>query len=211
MSEETEKSESPKSQEKQEKAGSVPAGRRKRSAARLAAVQALYEMELSGRSAEVVITAMKERGVTDLQDEEDIPVDVKYFEGVVEGVSRNTDKLDRMVDECLGTGRNVARMEAVLRAIVRAGALELISRGDLDPPILISEYVHIGHAFFGGGEPGIVNGCLDKLSKTYREGELAEVAEVARVALLRETGADALMSDTEADVIDDVDDDDGER
>ena len=55
----------------------VPAGRRKRSAARLAAVQALYEMELSGRSAAVVITAMKERGVTDLQDEEDIPVDVK--------------------------------------------------------------------------------------------------------------------------------------
>ena len=114
-----------------------------------------------------------------------------------------------MVDACLGTGRNVARMEAVLRAIVRAGALELISRGDLDSPILISEYVHIGHAFFGGGEPGIVNGCLDKLSKTYREGELAEAAEEARVALLRATGADALMD--EAEVVDDVDDDDGER
>jgi len=195
--------------EKRETAGKsnrVPAGRRKRSAARLAAVQALYEMELSGHSAAVVIAAMKERGVADLEDE-DIPVDVKYFQGVVEGVSRNTEKLDRMIDACLGTGRTVARMEAVLRATVRAGALELISRGDLDPPILISEYVHIAHAFFGGGEPGIVNGCLDNLSKTYREGALAEAAEEARVALLRETGADALL----ADVIDDVDDHDGER
>jgi len=195
--------------EKREPAGKsnrVPAGRRKRSAARLAAVQALYEMELSGHSAAVVIAAMKERGVADLEDE-DIPVDVKYFQGVVEGVSRNTEKLDRMIDACLGTGRTVARMEAVLRATVRAGALELISRGDLDPPILISEYVHIAHAFFGGGEPGIVNGCLDNLSKTYREGALAEAAEEARVALLRETGADALL----ADVIDDVDDHDGER
>ena len=195
--------------EKREPAGKsnrVPAGRRKRSAARLAAVQALYEMELSGHSAAVVIAAMKERGVADLEDE-DIPVDGKYFQGVVEGVSRNTEKLDRMIDACLGTGRTVARMEAVLRATVRAGALELISRGDLDPPILISEYVHIAHAFFGGGEPGIVNGCLDNLSKTYREGALAEAAEEARVALLRETGADALL----ADVIDDVDDHDGER
>jgi len=195
--------------EKREPAGKsnrVPAGRRKRSAARLAAVQALYEMELSGHSAAVVIAAMKERGVADLEDE-DIPVDVKYFQGVVEGVSRNTEKLDRMIDACLGTGRTVARMEAVLRATVRAGALELISRGDLDPPILISEYVHIAHAFFGGGEPGIVNGCLDNLSKTYREGALAEAAEEARVALLRETGADALL----VDVIDDVDDHDGER
>lgn len=188
----------------------VPAGRRKRSAARLAAVQALYEMELSGKSAAVVVAAMKDRGVTDLQDEEDIPVDVKYFEGVVAGVSANPDRLDRMIDDCLGTGRTVARMEAVLRAIVRAGALELISRGDLDPPILISEYVHVAHAFFGGGEPGIVNGCLDNLAKTYREGALAEAAEAARAALLRETGAEALMAD-EADVVDDVDDHDGER
>lgn len=193
--------------EKTGRSGGVPAGRRKRSAARLAAVQALYEIELSGHSADVVISAMKERGVTDLQDEEDIPVDVKYFEGVVAGVSVNTDRLDRMINECLGTGRNVARMEAVLRAIVRAGALELITRGDLDPPILISEYVHIAHAFFGGGEPGIVNGCLDNLSKTYREGALAEAAEEARAALLRETGADSLL----AEVIDDVDDHDGER
>ncbi len=188
------------------KANRVPAGRRKRSAARLAAVQALYEMELSGHSAAVVVAAMRERGVADLEDE-DIPVDVKYFQGVVEGVSRNTEKLDKMIDACLGTGRTVARMETVLRATIRAGALELISRGDLDPPILISEYVHIAHAFFGGGEPGIVNGCLDNLSKTYREGSLAEAAEEARVALLRETGAEALM----ADVIDDVDDNDGER
>lgn len=188
------------------KANRVPAGRRKRSAARLAAVQALYEMELSGHSAAVVVAAMRERGVADLEDE-DIPVDVKYFQGVVEGVSRNIEKLDKMIDACLGTGRTVARMETVLRATIRAGALELISRGDLDPPILISEYVHIAHAFFGGGEPGIVNGCLDNLSKTYREGSLAEAAEEARVALLRETGAEALM----ADVIDDVDDNDGER
>lgn len=193
------------------KAGHVPAGRRKRSAARLAAVQALYEMELSGRSADVVITAMKDRGVTDIEDEHDIPVDVKYFEGVVSGVNANTDRLDRMIDDCLGTGRSVARMEAVLRGIVRAGALELISRGDLDPPILISEYVHIAHAFFGGGEPGIVNGCLDKLSKTYREGALAEAAEEARAALLRETGADALLADVVDDVPDDVETDDGER
>ena len=198
---------------KQEKnrAGSVPAGRRKRSAARLAAVQALYEMELSGHSAETVIMAMRERGATELQDEEDIPVDVKYFVGVVEGVSRNAGKLDAMVDACLGTGRNVARMEAVLRAIVRAGALELISRGDLDPPVLISEYVHIAHAFFGGGEPGIVNGCLDNLAKTYRDGALAEAAEEARIALLKETGADALLADVVDDVPDDVDTNAGER
>jgi len=175
-----------------------PKGRRKRSAARLAAVQTLYEIELTGNPLPEVLARFGEKGVAETA-ENALPVDIPYFEAVVVGVGARMADLNRMIEQSLGTGRSMARMETVLIAILRAGTLELISREDLDAPILITEYVHIAEAFFGGPEPGIVNAVLDRIAKTYRETELAEAAERRKQEALTETGADLLLSGTDSD------------
>ncbi len=179
-----------------------PKGRRKRSAARLAAVQTLYEIELTGNPVPEVLARFGEKGVAETA-ENTLPVDIPYFEAVVIGVSARMADLNGMITACLGTGRSLARMETVLVAILRAGALELISREDLDAPILITEYVHIAEAFFDGPEAKIVNAILDKVAKTYREAELAEAAERRRQEALAASGADLLLSGAQTDDIPD--------
>lgn len=175
--------------------GRRPKGRRKRSAARLAAVQALYEIELTGNPVADVLANIKEKGVAETA-EDSLPVDYPYFEAVVEGVTNRTSDLNTMIEQSLGTGRTLNRMETVLVATLRAGTLELISRGDLDAPILITEYVHIAEAFFDGPEAKIVNAVLDKVAKTYRDDELARQAEERRATELAETGADLLLQES---------------
>ena len=177
------------------KHGQPPKGRRKRSAARLAAVQTLYEIELTGNPVPEVLARFGEKGVAET-DENALPVDIAYFEAVVTGVYARMADLNRMIEQSLGTGRSLARMETVLVATLRAGALELISREDLDAPILITEYVHIAEAFFDGPEPGIVNAVLDRIAKTYRDEELAAAVERSRAEAMAASGADLLLSGT---------------
>lgn len=139
--------------------------RGRRSAARLAAVQSLYELEVSARSTEQVLEAFAQNGSEADLDETSAKVDAVLYRTLLEGVTQNTEQLDQRVNGCLSDGRSIARMETVLRAILRAGAFELTDNTDLDPPIIISEYVGLAHAFFGGGEPSIVNGVLDRMIK----------------------------------------------
>ena len=149
------------------------AGRR-RTAARLAAVQALYQIELAGTPAETVIGEFVHHRIG--RDHEDVrfgDADPEFFAALVRGADARRDELDKLVGDALTPDWPLARLESVLRAILRAGAYELLGCGDVPAAVVISEYLDIGHAFFAGKEPGLVNGVLDRLARDLRPEESA--------------------------------------
>lgn len=137
-----------------------------RSAARLLAVQALYQMDLTGVSVETVI----EEFVTYRLGRE---ASRTLFLDLVRGVAGAKEELLELVGGALKNQTHLQRLEIVLRAIMVCGAYELRSRRDVPPRVVINEYVEVTHRFFGGKEPGLVNGVLDQLGQTLRPGELA--------------------------------------
>lgn len=167
---------------------------KQRSAARLAAVQALYDMELSGNRIDVVMTAFLTGGVNADLDGELVPADSELFKDIMRGVTARQEDLDKMIGSTLSGSRTVVRLEVLMRAILRCGAYELIARGDIDPPLTISEYLSVATSFFSGPEPKFVNGVLDKLAKTIREDDLSGDNDVDDSAL-----DDELSSDSELD------------
>jgi len=148
-----------------------PKGYSRRRASRLAAVQALYQMELSGATADAAIAdqALRE---PDLETEGKVraPIDQLFFGDLVRAVRDRRDDIDRMVDGALSEGWRIARLDAVLRAILRAGAGELLTRPEIDAPVIINEYVEIAKSFFDGPEAKLANGVLDRLAKILRAG-----------------------------------------
>lgn len=145
---------------------------RRRSAARLAAVQALYDMDIGGHSASQVVADFTRRGATADLDGEEVPAEPELFADLIRGVTGKRADLDAMVEGAMTEKRTVARMDTVLRAILRCGAYELSQRGDIDPPITIGDYVSVATAFYGGSEPGYVNGLLDRLARTVRPEDM---------------------------------------
>ena len=144
-------------------------GHARRSASRLAAVQALYQMELSGASAVDAIADQARRDPDpEIEGDARLEIDQEYFGDLVRGVRDRRDDIDRMIDGALVEGWALARLDAVLRAILRAGVCELLIRADVDAPVIINEYVEIAKSFFDGSEPKITNGVLDRLAKTLR-------------------------------------------
>lgn len=143
-----------------------------RTTARLAAAQALYEMEVAGKSGHEVVPEFVDRRFAGLIEGGDMaPADPRFFERLVLGVAGETPTLDRMLGECLQPEGHLERLEVVLRAILRLGAYELLSVGDVPARVAITEYVDLTHAFFAGREPALVNGILDKIARIVREGE----------------------------------------
>ena len=145
-----------------------------RSAARLAAVQALYQMEVSGKG---VIDALAEfeafwigREVEGITFQ---PAEHEFFRDILGGVVREQRAVDGKVDAALAAGWPLKRIEAVLRAILRAGAYELLFRKDVPARVAISEYVDVAHSFYDGDEPGLINGVLDKVARDVRGNEFA--------------------------------------
>ncbi len=150
-------------------------GYRRRSAARLAAVQALYQMEMSGASPDAALQEQARRA-SDPESDDATPAepDRRFLGEIVQGFDERREDVDRMVSAALSESWPLERLEAVLRAILRAGTWELLSRPDIDAAVVISEYVRIAEAFFDGGEPKLVNGVLDRLAATLRDtGETA--------------------------------------
>jgi N utilization substance protein B len=142
---------------------------RRRTAARLAAVQALYQMELSGSSpANVVGEFIKHRLGPDGEGDSFGTADEGLFAALVEGTCARRDELDRAIAAALTPDWPLERLEIILRSILRAGAYELLARPEVPVKVAISEYLDIAHAFFAGKEPGLVNGVLDRLARTYR-------------------------------------------
>lgn len=151
--------------------GRTPAAARL-SAARLAAVQALYQMEIAGGEIEDVVAEIIARGVA--EDDPEFKGDPKLFEKLVRGVGDRRDELDGLLSEILSADWPLARLEIILRCILRVGACELTLRPDVPARVIISEHVDLAHAFFEGAEPGMVNGVLDRLARRLRPGELGE-------------------------------------
>ncbi len=137
----------------------------KRGAARLAAVQALYQMDVGETSLEETLAQFGSRFAEPVVDgDEYLPRDADYFKQIVKGVLKHQLQLDPLVDDALAQGWPMARIDATLRAVMRAGAFELMHKLDVPAKVVINEYVDVAKAFFEGTEAGMVNGVLDRIA-----------------------------------------------
>ena len=144
----------------------------KRAAARLAAVQALYEMEVSGKGLNETLAEFETFWIGhEIEGEQYKPAEVALFRDVVTGVLAEQAPLDRLVDATLTSGWPLRRVEAVVRAILRAGAYELRQRSDIPARVVIKEYVDVAGAFYERDESGLVNAVLDALARNLRVAE----------------------------------------
>jgi transcription antitermination protein NusB len=153
-----------------ESAQMPPQGGRRRTAARLAAVQALYQIELGGGAPaeEVIAEFVRHRLGRESEGENFGKADQVLFTDIVAGADARQPELDRLITDALSADWPLERLEVILRAILRAGTYELLVRKDVPARVAISEYLDIAHAFFAGKEPGMVNGVLDRLARTLR-------------------------------------------
>ncbi len=143
-----------------------------RTAARVAAVQALYQMDLAGTdSGDVIVEFETYRFGPRAEDPTLADADRDLFRSLVRGAVRRQREIDPLVDHQLAEGWRLTRIDAILRAILRAGSLELMERKDVPARVVITEYVNAAHAFLGQDEPRVVNGVLDKLARKLRPAE----------------------------------------
>jgi N utilization substance protein B len=145
-----------------------------RHAARLAAVQAIYQMELSGTDAEEVIQEFVDHRFHHEVELSPGKPDEEFFATVVRGVPHHQVEIDRALAGSLAEGWKLQRIDSILRAILRAGACELIACRDVPARVVIDEYVEISHAFFSGEESSFVNAVLDRLAHRKRAAEFGE-------------------------------------
>jgi transcription antitermination protein NusB len=149
-------------------------GARRRSIARLGAVQALYQLELNpGLGPDSVIGEFVHHRLGreidgDLYGE----ADEALFADIVRGVVANRERLDETLSAALSEEWPLQRLETLLRLLLEGGAYELVHRADIPPRVTLSEYVAIAHAFFDGREPGLANGVLNRLARTLRGADL---------------------------------------
>jgi N utilization substance protein B len=150
------------------------AGTRRRSVARLAAVQALYQLEASGEAdpRSVVAEFVRHRFGQEIDGDRLGEADPELFADIVCGVADDREHLDSEISAALTEDWPMPRLDAVLRAILRAGAYELAHRRDVPPRVSLSEYTAIAYAFFTGKEPGLANGVLNHLAHMFRDGDL---------------------------------------
>ncbi|MFQ6018348.1 MAG: transcription antitermination factor NusB [Kiloniellaceae bacterium] len=147
----------------------------RRSAARLAATQALYQIEMAGGSAEAVLREFLDHRVGEEVDGLRLPaVDRAMLGDLIKGVVAARKALDDMLAAVLEADWPVERLETLLRVVLRAGAYELSERPDVPARVIVTEYVDLAHAFFSGKEPGLVNGVLDRLARALRTEEFAQ-------------------------------------
>jgi N utilization substance protein B len=145
---------------------------RARSMARLAAVQALYQMEIAGTdlnevAAEFAAGAMS-RFIGDAEGLELVEPDAAFFRDLIFGAVRAQTVIDPAINAALAEGWSLDRLDATLRAVLRAGAYELKDRPDVPMKAVIDEYLDIAHAFFDGPESKVVNAVLDRLARGWR-------------------------------------------
>jgi N utilization substance protein B len=146
--------------------------RRGRSVARLAAVQALYQMDVSGLGAEAVVREFRDhRFDRDMDGDTLAPADEDWFGRIVRGVTADQVEVDRAIRLRLASGWKLERLDATARAILRAGAFELMRQADVPVEVVIDEYVEIAKSFFEGPEPGFVNAALDKIAADARAAD----------------------------------------
>ncbi len=142
---------------------------RARSAARLAAVQALYQMEMEGTPLPMLLREFHEHrlGAT-IEGVTYAPAEQPFFDDVVKGVDARREEIDALIAAKLASGWTLERLDKPMRQILRAGTYELLARIDVPTGSVISEYVDVAHAFYDKREAGFVNGLLDAVAKAAR-------------------------------------------
>lgn len=140
-----------------------------RSAARLAAVQALYQQEMAATALPRLLAEFHEHRLgRSIEDEDYAPADVAFFDDVVSGVDARRGEIDGHITTSLAQGWNLDRLDRPMRQILRAGVYELIARPDVPTAAVITEYVDVAHAFYERREAGFVNGLLDAVARAVR-------------------------------------------
>jgi len=148
--------------------------RRHRAAARLAAVQALYQMDVAGKGLNEILAEFETHWIGgEIEGVQYQDADLELFRDIVRGVLADQLAIDRETDAALQQGWPLPRVEAVMRAVLRAGVYELRQRGDVPARVVITEYVDVAAAFLGDDEVGMVNAVLDKLARKIRAQEFA--------------------------------------
>ena len=140
--------------------------RQDRSVARLAAVQALYQLETTGAGVEDVIREFREHRFEQIVEGERMaPGDEDFFSGLARGVVDEQNAVDAAIRSKLAKDWKMSRLDATARAVLRCGAFELLNRQKIPREIVIDEYVEIAKSFFDGPEPGFINGVLDAVAR----------------------------------------------
>ena len=144
----------------------------KRGAARLAAVQALYQMDIAGSGLNEIMAEFESHWLGgEIEGAQYRPAEAAFFRDIVGGVVREQGRLDPQIDTALTRGWPLKRVEAVLRAIMRAGAYELACRRDVPAQVVMSEYVDVASAFVDREETGMVNAVLNQIARELRPDE----------------------------------------
>ena len=146
----------------------------RRGAARLAAVQALYQMDIAGTGSNEILAQFESHWIgREVEGDEYLPAEAAHFRDVVRGVVDEQRRLDPMIDQALQKSWPLKRIETVLRAILRAGTYELDRKPDVPARVVVAEYVDVAHAFVDGDETGMINAVLHQLARQLRAGEFA--------------------------------------
>lgn len=154
----------------EDEAAPAPKQANQRGAARLAAVQALYQMDIGGTGVlEVVSEYEVHRLGKELDGDLYRQADASWFRAIVSGVVEQQRSLDPLIRTSLTDDWPLSRLDSTLRAILRAGAWELTNRKDVPVAVIVTEYVDIGTAFFDGEEPKLINAVLDRIARRIRE------------------------------------------
>jgi N utilization substance protein B len=144
----------------------------RRGAARLAAVQALYQMDIAGTGSTEILAQFESHWIgQEVEGNQYLPAEAAFFREVVNGVVREQRSLDPLIDAVLAETWPLKRIEAILRAVLRAGAFELGHRSDVPARVVVAEYVDVANAFVDRDETGMVNAVLDQLARKLRAGE----------------------------------------
>jgi N utilization substance protein B len=142
---------------------------RSRSAARLAAVQALYQQEMEGTPLPRLLKEFHDHRIgATIEDEQYHDAEIDFFDDLVTGVDARRSDIDTAIAAKLASGWTLERLDRPMRALLRAGTYELIARADVPVGSVISEYVDVAHAFYDKRESGFVNGLLDAIAKEVR-------------------------------------------
>jgi len=140
-----------------------------RSAARLAAVQALYQLEMEATPlAQLLHEFHQHRLGATIEDATYANAEKTFFDDLVTGTDARREEIDEAIAGRLAEGWSLARLDKPMKAILRVGTYELIARPDVPTATVISEYIDVAHAFFDKRETGFVNGLLDAIAKTAR-------------------------------------------
>ncbi len=145
-----------------------------RTRARLAAVQALYQMDLTQRDLSQVLDEFISHRFNTVEIYEG--ADRSFFRDVASGVAHGQAKIDSEITGHLAEGWRLSRIDSIMRAILRSGVYELLEKRDVPARAILNEYVEIARDFFGGEEPGVVNGVLDRVARKARPDEFGRKA-----------------------------------